>query len=233
VGESRFSPLLSPIEGTAVFYYSVRILKGKDQMKKLVALLCLIVSSLALADDGTGYIVGFDLGTAQVNYQKNSFQSYTGLPEAQSLSHDQGLAYDIYLGYRLYRELGWEIGYRHYQTTDFNYATSTQSMKVKRYDYDFLMRGDYPIFSAWNVFAKLGVARVNSRFTASTNVVSNVAAWTPAYGVGTEYEVSDHTGINLQWLRVNQVKENVHSSTASSPDVPMVNYFSLGMMYRF
>ncbi len=202
-------------------------------MKKIIVLLSFLVVTSAFADDGTGYFVGFDVGSAHIKYQPNSFESYNGLPTANKVSNNTGLAGDVYLGYNLYRELGWQVGIIQYKSATFHYNAPSNSMTAKRYDYNFLMRGDYPFSKNINGFVDVGIARVNSRFEASTGSTSNVTAWSPAYGIGVSYNVTNHTAVNTQWLHVNRVNANVRRANVSTPDVPTVNYFSLGMRYRF
>jgi len=203
-------------------------------MKKLTLCLTLLfVSTIGFADDGTGYFVGFDLGSAHINYQPNSFSAYTGLVPATEVSKTKGLASDVYIGYRLYRELGWQVGYMQFQSANFSYANASTSMIAKRHDYDFLIRGDYPFTSKLNGFVKLGMARINSRYEVSSANTSNVTAWSPIYGAGVSYSITDHLGVNTQWLHINKVKTNARSIGVDTPDVPATNYFSLGMLFRF
>lgn len=209
-------------------------------MKKLIVVLGLfcampVMADNEVSDDGSGFIVGIDAGSAKIDYQPYSYNSY--IPNytvaAYDVSHRSGFAGDGYIGYLLYKQFGWELAYTGYQTADFSYNASPNSMKVKRYDYDVLMRGDYPFTTNLSGFVKAGVARVNSRLETTTGFSSNIVAWTPVYGLGVAYNITDHTELNTQWLHTQKVNPNAHTGDTYTPDVPSTNYYSLGWRYRF
>ncbi len=204
-------------------------------MKKLLILMTLLFSITAFADDGTGYFIGFDSGMANIKYQPNSYAAYLTNPSAVAnhLSKRKGFAADVYIGYRLYRQMGWEVGYMNFANAQFDYAGAPTHMTVKRHDYDFLIRGDIPFSKTVNFFMKYGIVNVHGRIEASDGTTSNIIAWTPAYGMGVSYAVNDHTGINVQWMAVNKVKPTIRATNVTTPDMPSTEYYSVGMMYRF
>lgn len=206
-------------------------------MKKLIVLLGLfcampVFADNAAADDGSGFVVGFNAGTAKIDYQPYDYNYLTQSAPATSISHDSGFAWNGYFGYLLYKQFGWDLGYMGYQTATFNYNGAPNSVKVKRHDYDILMRGDYPFTTNFIGFVRVGVARVNGRVEINGGSTTNIAGWTPAYGVGVAYSLTAHTELNVQWLHLQQLKSNAHTPGAPI-DMPSTNYASLGWRYRF
>lgn len=195
----------------------------------------------ASGDDGSGYTIGFDLGTGHIHYEPGSYSTYLTnySGPANHISNRQGFMYDVYVGYRLYRFLGWEMGYMNFSNATFNYNGAPNTMKVKRYDYDFLIRGDILGFGKsvqWptaTIFVKAGAARVNSRFEAQDGNTSNIVAWTPVYGLGASYQFTHFWALNAQWLHTQKVKPAARTAGISTPDVPGTNIFSAGLVYRF
>jgi hypothetical protein len=192
-------------------------------------------------DDGSGYIIGIDLGQADIHYQPDSYAAYLTQYSgpATEVHNRKGLMYHAYVGYRLYRFLGWELGYMGFKNATFNYHGAPSGMTAKRYDYDFLIRGDVLGFGKniqWptaTVYIKAGMARVNSRFEADNGDTSNVIAWTPIYGVGFGYQITHFLAVNAQWLHTQKVKPSARTAGINTPDVPATNIFSTGIVYRF
>lgn len=202
-------------------------------MKKILLLLSFLLSSSAFADDGSGYVIGADIGFAHIHYQPDSFGHYISQTSLANVDHDKGIAGDFYIGYRLYRQLGWELGYMQFRSATFNYSDDTTA-KAKRHDYDFLIRGDYPFSDTVSAYIKAGAALVNSRVEPQATDGTNVSAWTPIYGLGVSYHATNNTEINTQWLHINQFKSAAHvAGYNAAPAVPTVNYFSVGVAYRF
>lgn len=149
-----------------------------------------------------------------------------------SSSTNTGLAWNVNGGYKFMPYLAAELGYTNYtkQRIKFNNAQIAQDV---HYSYYLAGKGILPISdSGVELFAKLGIARINSHVTISdpTTVNTNglsVNAGThhisaAYFGVGTDYNYTSNMAFNLQWDRAKG------NSTTGNLDL-----YSVGVSYLF
>jgi opacity protein-like surface antigen len=198
-------------------------------MKKLVlaaasiAALGATVSAMAAVSLPSGWYLEGNAGATRVSNSNYG----SGLSTSNS-----GLGWNANGGYKFMPYFAGELGYTRYANTKLKYA-GTQVAKVTNYSYYLAGKGILPISdSGFELFAKLGIARLkshatltNASYASSNNLSINTGSRTITaayFGVGGEYNFTPMLAMNIQW---NRSKGN---STSGNLDL-----LSLGLSYLF
>jgi len=136
-----------------------------------------------------------------------------GISTIQSKSYkgstNSGIGYNLNAGYKFMPYFAAEIGYTHYYTTKVK-SGGTTAGKDAHYSYDLAAKAMVPITdSGAEVFAKLGIMRLNDKVTISNSAVAssiNLNAGThTATGIymalGGDYAFTPEMAGVVQWAR--------------------------------
>lgn len=176
-------------------------MQGKKILAKLmgVALVCGASSAFAVMSLPYGWYLEGNLGS--------SHTSNTNYPGSTSSS---GLGGNANLGYKFMPFFSTEIGYTQYANTSIKNGAGTKAATVKNYSYDISGKGILPVGSSpFELFAKLGVARVNAKVSVNNDTAaaglgvssSNHSTTGLYYGIGADYSLISALQIVVQWQR--------------------------------
>ena len=186
-----------------------------------IAAACGLTSVMAVAPLPSGWYLEGNGGSSRVtnaNYAPGS-----------SLS-SSGVGWNLNGGYKFIPFFAAEVGYTKYA----NSSSKISGVKVATatyYSYDLAGRGLLPIGDTGaELFAKLGIARLNSNVKATNAAVSNgVAVATGTnnatgyyFGLGADYSFMPRLAVNGQWQRAKG-----NSKTGN------LDLYSLGVSYLF
>ena len=155
--------------------------------------------SFAIMSVPNGWYLEGNIGVSHV-----SNKSYPGKVSKS------GLGGNINLGYKLIPYFGLEAGYSKYADTTIKDGNGTKAASDRHYAVDVAGKGILPFAdSGFEVFAKLGVARIASDVkvedaTAAANlgIANNKHNATGLYaGLGAQYDVMPELAIVGQWQR--------------------------------
>lgn len=173
--------------------------------KLLVTAICSITAFSAVipayADMSVpnGWYLEANAGTA-----RESGKSYPGNASRSSASGNGNV------GYKFMPYFGLEAGYSYYAQTTIKGAGGTKAGFDKHYSFDLAGKGIVPITdSGFELFAKVGVARISSQVTlknaataAAIGLTSGSHNKTGIYlGLGGQYYVMPDLAIVVQWQR--------------------------------
>lgn len=167
-----------------------------------------IVCSQAHAVD-MPYFVGIQVGASTTHfpgYQGNGFYAVSGI-----------------VGYHFTQNVGLQLGY-----TSYRGAFSGKS-RLNQGSFDFLGVLSFPIWDPFSVSAKLGAAeRVASLHSANQPTVQG-DAFTFLYGLGLNYDLISSLVVSFNWQQALGKK----GALENRQDLPSINFYSLGLTYRF
>jgi hypothetical protein len=177
------------------------VMQGNKLLAKLtgLALLCAASSTFAVMSLPYGWYIEGNLGS--------SHASNTDYPGSSSSS---GLGGNANLGYKFMPFFGTEIGYTQYANTSIKNNAGTKAATVKNYSYDLSGKGILPVGSSpFELFAKLGVARVNAKTSINSSSAaaglgltsSNHSTTGLYYGIGAGYSLINAVQLTAQWQR--------------------------------
>lgn len=164
----------------------------------LAALICATPASAIMSVPYGWYIEG-NLGSARVsdtNYGRGSSSTMSGLGGNANL------------GYKFMPYFGLEIGYSQYPTTNIRDQFDNKAGTDKIYSYDIAGRGTLPIIdSGFELFAKLGVQRINAHISTSNQTAANNIGLSNGHhsatglylGGGGQYYVMPELAVVVQW----------------------------------
>lgn len=176
-------------------------MQGKNLLAKLcgAVLLCLASTSFAAMSFPYGWYIEGNIGS--------SHSSNTNYPGSTSSS---GIGGNGNFGYKFMPFFATEIGYTQYANTSIKNGAGTKAATVKNYSYDLAGKGILPIAnSPFELFAKLGVARVNAKTSINSSAAaaglgltsSNHSTTGLYYGIGADYSLIQAVQIVVQWQR--------------------------------
>jgi hypothetical protein len=158
----------------------------------------------------------------------SSHTSNTNYPGSTSSS---GVGGNANLGYKFMPFFATEIGYTQYANTSIKNGAGTKAATVKNYSYDLSGKGILPVGSSpFELFAKLGVARVSAKTSINSSAAaaglgltsSNHSATGLYYGIGADYSLLTALQLVAQWQRAQG------NSTTGNLDL-----FSAGITFIF
>ncbi len=175
-------------------------MQGKKLIAAISSVIACIVTTSAIASMSVpdGWYLEANGGSSHL--------SNTNFPGSSSSS---GIGGNGNLGYKFMPYLAAELGYTRYQNTTIK-VRNTKAGTVKIYSYDLAAKGIVPIAtSGFEVFAKLGVQRLNSKTTINSQRaafllgISNTShsATGLYYGVGGQYYFMPELAGVIQWQR--------------------------------
>lgn len=196
-------------------------MQGKKLLAKIggMALLCLTSSAFAVMSIPYGWYIEGNIGSSNA--------SNTNLPGSSSSS---GVGGNANLGYKFMPFFGLEAGYTQYANTSVKNG-STKAATVKNYSYDLAGKGILPIGdSPFELFAKLGVGRVNAKTSINNTTAASGLGMTSSnhsttglyYGIGADYSLIPALQLVAQWQRAQG------NSTTGNHDL-----FSGGLTFIF
>ncbi|EKD73964.1 MAG: hypothetical protein ACD_45C00124G0004 [uncultured bacterium] len=196
---------------------------------KIVFIITLLSSMICMAEEyppvPVGWYVEGNLGSSRLT-NTNYVSGANGSPSSS------GVAWNVNGGYKFMPYFATEAGYTKYSGATSK-ASGTTVAKNSSYSYDvaakgMLLLGD----SNADLFAKIGVARLNSNVTirnqsfvtANGITVNNGKSRTTGYyfGLGIEYSFWSNFLVNTQWQRA---RGNTHTGN--------MDLFSIGAGYIF
>ena len=145
-------------------------------------------------------------------------------------SKSSGLGTNLDIGYKFLPYMSGEIGYTEYASTTIKNG-ATKAAVDQHYAFDIVGKGAFPVAdSSFELFGKIGLARVYSRMKISDSTAASALAITAgrlnASGLylafGVQYNISKNIGANLQWAQA-----------AGDAKTGTMSLVSLGMSYIF
>lgn len=177
-------------------------MQGKKLLAKLSGIILLCLASAASAGPMSlayGWYLEANGGS--------SHSSNTSYPGSTSSS---GIGGNANLGYKFMPFFATEIGYTQYANTSIKNGAGTKAATVKNYSYDICGKGILPVASSpFELFAKLGVARVSAKTSVNNTPVaiglgvssSNHNTTGLYYGIGADYSLIPAIQLVVQWQR--------------------------------
>lgn len=174
-------------------------------MRRIIFALVMLLPSLALADDGSGFFFKPYVG-ADYQYTSVSYQDIAGTP----YNYGQGFAGgfnggDLHLGARVNKYLGIEGGYYdNASSSKSNILGTTASSSVKFNGWTMDALGYIPLGSSqkFELIGTTGVAYTNTNGSALINgtrySLGSSSEWEWRIGAGAEYWLTDN--LNLRGL---------------------------------
>lgn len=198
-------------------------MQGKRLLTAVIsglAMLSLSDSALAIMSVPAGWYIEGNLGSAHLS-NKNFGR--------RSSSTASGLGGNVNLGYKFMPYLGMEMGYSQYPTTNVKDQFGNKAGTDKIYSYGLAGRGILPIVdSGFELFAKLGVQRINSHISTTNQTAANNIGLSNGHhsatglyiGAGAQYYFMPELAVVLQWQSAQG-----NNSTGTE------NLFSLGLSF--
>lgn len=210
-------------------------------------ILMFTVAPGAFAADEKGWYLGAGYGQSKADIDEaktnSSFGSYTG--GASTTSDETDAGWKLFGGYQLTRNWGVELAYVDFGQASTNTRATTTGVgtDVYRYEYDakgwsIVGVGTAMVGDTFGVFGKIGTFRWDldqkcsftggGGGTGCTAPANRSASGTDlTYGVGLKYNLTEQTGLRLEW---EQFKDVGNASTTGQADVDLI---SLGIQYTF
>lgn len=181
-----------------------------------------LLSTQALAADGTGFYVGAGVG------QSKAKDACTGLAGTGITCDDKDTAFSIFGGYQVNTNFGVELGY-----TDLGKVTAsgfgvTASIEAK--GLELVGVGTYPINPQFDVYGKLGLFRWDLDASASGpggSISQSESGTDLTFGFGVKYNFTQNFGMRVQW---QQYKDIGNEATTGTSDVDVIG---IGLVVKF
>lgn len=191
----------------------------KTSIKLIVAAAAMSVAAASFAAN-TGAYVGVNAGYGKVNESVN----INGQKDPKQKA--AGFSYGLNGGYMFNQYFGLEMGATKFSSVKFNHGIkSTDNFNVYA-----AAKGVYPVGQSFNVFGKLGLAYVHTKFEAPsyvTNADNNFAgskkAIRPFVAAGVGYSVTQNIGVDFQ----------VAGTTKAGENIPAMYNATVGVSYKF
>lgn len=136
---------------------------------------------------------------------------------------NNGLAYNINLGYKFMPYVALEGGYTKYKNNKIVVNSMTVA-NISHYSYDLALKGILPVVdSGFDLFAKLGAQHMRARATETdveTDFSSSAQVTGPYFGLGGQFNVMSELGIVVQWQRAQ-----------GNHDTGTEDFFSVGLAF--
>ncbi|MCD6055748.1 MAG: hypothetical protein K0R12_710 [Gammaproteobacteria bacterium] len=155
-----------------------------------------------------------------------------------------GIGYNLNAGYQFNQQLGLEAGITSYAPQDVEMkefighggggsTTLAEASTNRAYMYDVAGKLTFPLSNKFDVFAKAGPAMMSRSLSYTSNSASvdyKERAVGVAYGVGMDYNFTQHIALTAQ---ANGASPIFQSSSESEPNMPSVFLISTGLKYTF
>ncbi|MFA6408896.1 MAG: outer membrane beta-barrel protein [Gammaproteobacteria bacterium] len=175
-----------------------------------------------------GINLGLQLGYALTGW-KNLDLAGTPFLNVNSANNFAGR---IFAGYDFHKNFALELGYfRTFADAKLrNAADSADVAKITTQAIDLLLKVKVPLVDCWGIYTKVGLAYLMSNFNSNTSgyTIDNSHNFNAAYGAGVEYKITSNWTTDLSWMHYNG---NANISSANFQ--PNVNFFALGISYKF
>lgn len=199
------------------------------------------------SSNGAGIFVSGNLGYSNTDFNKSDFNLGgvgNGLPVTLTKKH---FAWNANLGYQFNKYFAIEGGY-----TSVPGATATYTAAANSYagtdtistmnGLGLDVKGILPVSKKFDVFAKAGAMRLSGKVTEVATIVpatrvTNFDAWTPMFGIGTDYNISKNIAVNVQDIYLLQANyngyNNAYNTTTHLQHIPATNMVLAGVSYKF
>lgn len=180
-----------------------------------VAAMTLSTASLAANDNEISINKGIYVG-ASIGYGGSGNNPYTHNSRAL------GLIYGFNGGYKFNKYFALEGGY----TALPNVTIGNSDLTKDNWLVDVAAKGIIPINQRFNIYGKVGIARVSTKYNAIEALDSNQPngvkhRFTPLYGAGAGINISRHTAFTLEY-----------EMTPKSGPVPATQSFLVGFQFK-
>lgn len=220
-------------------------------------------SSLAAAN---GPYVGVQIGWA--NIHQGEFIAYhlnelvhRVFPEGdinkplKIVFNDTGFAGRLFAGYQFDKYFAVEVGYYRFARLDFTTTLNvevavfrvyslpmdiTAHATVNTYVVDLVGKGMWPVTDKFKLYAKFGLAYINTDGTVSIAVKTTILSVVdlsaslsstpsvnliyPTLGLGMAYNIAEHFSADLSYTRIQQFTSN---------SFPSIDFIAVGLIYHF
>jgi len=194
---------------------------------KLLASLSTLIALYSSCASATALPIGWYL---EGNLGKTHMENMSYGPN--TTASENGLGWNINLGYKFIPNFAAELGYTHYADASAKF-NGTKVANDSHYSVDVAGKGVMPIYdSGIALFAKLGIARTHSHVSAtntdyinanSLSIYTGSHSATSYYlGLGADYAFMPNFLANLQWQRAN-----------GSSHTGRLDLYSIGFSYIF
>lgn len=117
--------------------------------------------------------------------------------------HENGLGWNVGVGYLYNRYFGGELGYNYYADSRETNGT-TQIARTKHYSLYLALTGRYSIGYGLTAFGKIGpgYTYANKLFTSPSGANGSASSLSLFYGVGVAHKLTRKTAALVEWSRV-------------------------------
>lgn len=176
-----------------------------------------------------GFYIDADVGAGVVNYDHIPL-----VGSSQPTSIDgSGIAPRVVVGYDVYRYLSAEFGVIYFNRPKFygvhTYAPTQHVYNTKHNLVQLLLKASLPLGN-FDINARGGIGYiVRNTFNIKYNdgniqALQSGSFIVPVFGVGADYRISPHWGLELVWL---------HAPPIGRSQIPSSNFYGLGAFYKF
>jgi opacity protein-like surface antigen len=167
---------------------------------------------------------------------------------------DTGRGARIFAGYQFNAYIALEIGYYRFSDLNFSAGLNTDvpifenedfnvhlpldistKVWVRTDAFDLVAKIIWPFTKKFSIYGKVGFTALNSQGSASVTIktpVADISFYTdpsvnivaPTYGIGMNYDVTDHASIDFSWNRIQKINSNLY---------PDIDFLAVGLMYHF
>jgi len=146
-----------------------------------------------------------------------------------NISANNGLSYNVNVGYKIMPYLGIEAGYTWYKESKFTFEGFTIA-DISHYSFDAALKGMLPVGCGVEFFGKLGASHIRSKATLANDVLIDIVgkisdssdATGVFVGLGGQINIMPEMSIDLQWQRATGNKNTGN-----------IDLFSIGIAFIF
>jgi len=179
----------------------------KKLLMAVVTAATLGASASALAAT-PGFYLGGQIGWANTHYGAGDFTN-GNLSVTSANTDANGFSYRPYVGYMFNPNWAAEFGYTGYKNADFTNTfvrgTNQGSGDVAQNAWDLVAKGIIPLADNFNVFAKAGLAYVesdNNGALSNINYQNASNKFRPTVGAGIGYEFNTNVGTDITYTHI-------------------------------
>lgn len=152
---------------------------------------------------------------------------------------NNGLAGRLAIGYQFNQNFAVETGYLQLGQKNVSGAIGNNPIKLqlRQNVIDLVGKGIYPVYDKFNVYAKAGIAYVNSPIdakettngipvTANLNNAVNIAKhkFAPEVAVGASYDITPNVSVDTSWTHIQTIGKNRPGN---------IDFIAVGLGYNF
>lgn len=196
----------------------------------LIFLLSFVVCGIAIASEYQGVYLGADIGYSHADYEEVKLKYGYSFRSV----HDSGLAPQFSLGYRFNRIAGLELAVIYFSKIIFHGVGVHPERRDKLKHNLVYLAGKFliPVYHQLGIYIKAGVGYVvRDRIMYGTIgiqrdlfLLQEGQFVVPVYGLGLNYQVTDHWILDGTWIGS---PKNEHNQLPSS------NFWGVGAIYQF